>query len=324
MGKLNRYYTILVVPEKTAQVKKFVIPSWVIKGVSIAIAGIGIISMVMLLDYWFVMTQIHESKQLKQENRRFRQQLEVVKSKLSTIENTLDRVKTFTTRLKVITNVEDKSGLLESLNRQLPDAAINIDDNASSANQVQVSLNTLSDQQSQDATTLGESEYNFIDVKIADLSGQASFMEQVVQDQYELLADQKAFLAALPTRKPAPGYFTSGFGIRRSPYGGSVKMHEGIDIANQPGTHIYATANGIVSFSSSKPGYGQILIIDHGYGIETWYAHVKKILVSKGQHVKRGDTVALLGSSGRSTGPHLHYEVRVRGTPFDPRSYILD
>ncbi len=101
-------------------------------------------------------------------------------------------------------------------------------------------------------------------------------------------------------------------------------MHEGLDIANYPGTPIKATADGVVIFANTKAGYGQTVILDHGYGLETWYAHTRKMLVSKGQKVARGETVALLGNSGRSTGPHLHYEVRVNGTPVDPLSYVLE
>ena len=101
-------------------------------------------------------------------------------------------------------------------------------------------------------------------------------------------------------------------------------MHEGLDVANHPGTDIHATADGTVIFSDVKSGYGQTLIIDHGYGLQTWYAHNKKLVVAKGQKVKRGDVISKLGNSGRSTGPHVHYEVRVNGTPVDPLSYILE
>jgi murein DD-endopeptidase MepM/ murein hydrolase activator NlpD len=167
-------------------------------------------------------------------------------------------------------------------------------------------------------------EYDQLDRRFTELNHEALLVEQVLQDQYELLADQKAFLAALPTRKPAVGYFTSGFGVRKSPYGGRAKMHEGLDIANRPGSQIRATADGTVIFAGSKSGYGQTLIIDHGYGLETWYAHNRSILVTRGQKVRRGDSIALLGNSGRSTGPHLHYEVRVNGTPVDPLTYILE
>jgi murein DD-endopeptidase MepM/ murein hydrolase activator NlpD len=156
------------------------------------------------------------------------------------------------------------------------------------------------------------------------LNNDSILLEQVLHDQYELLADQRSFLAALPTRRPSPGYFTSGFGVRRSPYGGVEKMHEGLDIANSIGTPVIATADGIVTFAQAKPGYGQTVILDHGYGLETWYGHAKRILVQEGQKVRRGESIAQLGNSGRSTGPHLHYEVRINGTPVDPLSYILE
>ena len=101
-------------------------------------------------------------------------------------------------------------------------------------------------------------------------------------------------------------------------------MHEGLDIANRPGTVIRAPADAVVSFAATKAGYGQTAILDHGYGVETWYGHTRKLLVAKGQKVRRGDAIAHLGTSGRSTGPHLHYEVRVHGYPVDPLSYILE
>src|SRR5204863_7724871 len=103
-------------------------------------------------------------------------------------------------------------------------------------------------------------EYENLDDRFSDLNRGTLYVEQMLQDQYELLADQKAFLAALPTRKPAVGYFTSGFGVRKSPYGDRIKMHEGLDIANRPGTSIRAPADGVVAFADSKSGYGQTLI----------------------------------------------------------------
>jgi murein DD-endopeptidase MepM/ murein hydrolase activator NlpD len=101
-------------------------------------------------------------------------------------------------------------------------------------------------------------------------------------------------------------------------------MHEGLDIANRLGTTIHAPADGDVIFADSKAGYGLTLIINHGYGIETWYGHLKKFILTKGAKVKRGDKIAFLGNTGRSTGPHVHYEVRVHGFPVDPLSYIFE
>ena len=109
-----------------------------------------------------------------------------------------------------------------------------------------------------------------------------------------------------------------------SPYSHRLKMHEGLDFGARPGTPIYAPADGVVIYSGKKPGFGNTLSIDHGYGLETIYAHAKSLNVKKGQQVKRGYLIAQVGNTGYSTGPHLHYEIRVNGIPVDPLYYILD
>jgi murein DD-endopeptidase MepM/ murein hydrolase activator NlpD len=101
-------------------------------------------------------------------------------------------------------------------------------------------------------------------------------------------------------------------------------MHEGVDVANVVGTPIRSPALATVLYAGRKSGYGQIVILDHGYGLETWYGHTSKVLVKPGQKVKRGQAIALMGNSGHSTGSHLHYEVRVQGIPVDPLAYILE
>ena len=323
----NRFYTLMIVPEKTDQVKKIVVPAWLLRSSAIGFAFLTLLAIMMTVDYWYVMGQISENKQLKLDNRKLKQQVQIFKSKMNTIEGTIERVKTFTTRLKVITNVEDRGGLLHSLNAPIPDASINTGTTGTTAppspseSIVAVPSGTQPNNDEDEAMKI---EYQQLESRFGELNKDALYVEQVLQDQYEQLADQKAFLAALPTRKPAVGYFTSGFGIRKAPIGGRVKMHEGLDIANRPGTVIRAPADGTVVYADGKAGYGQTLILDHGYGLETWYGHTRKIFVRKGAAVRRGDQIALLGNSGRSTGPHLHYEVRVHGTPVDPLTYILE
>ena len=314
MNRSNRYYTVMIIPERTSQVRRWLVPGWLVKTGAIAGVFLAAVAFIMLLDYWYVMSQISENKELRVENRKLRQQVQVFESRIGTVEDTMERIKTFSMRLKVITNLEDRDKLIESLNENLPEANANIDlqyaqQKASQKNPAEIRL-------SQAQATW--------DTRFTELGQQASLLEQQLQDQYELLADRKAFLNALPTRRPAVGYFTSGFGVRRSPYGGREKMHEGLDIANYPGTPIRATAEGTVVYAGAKAGYGQTVILDHGYGLETWYAHNRKILVRQGQRVRRGEPISQLGNSGRSTGPHLHYEVRINGTPIDPLSYILE
>lgn len=138
------------------------------------------------------------------------------------------------------------------------------------------------------------------------------------------LDEQRNLLAATPAIRPAMGLVTSRFGRRKSPFSGLSEFHKGLDIAARKGTPIVATADGIVTFSGRKGLLGKTLIIDHGYGMVTRYSHIYKFLKKTGDKVKRGERIALIGNSGRSTGPHVHYEVHLKGVPVNPEKYILD
>ncbi|BCR04388.1 peptidase M24 [Desulfuromonas versatilis] len=136
------------------------------------------------------------------------------------------------------------------------------------------------------------------------------------------LNDQRSLLAAKPQGMPVKGWVTSAFGVRRDPFNGARKMHEGVDIASRTGTPVFATADGIVTQAETVSGYGKLVVVDHGYGFKTYYGHNSKLFVKVGQRVKRGEKVAAVGNTGRSTGPHVHYEVRRNGVPLNPRKYL--
>lgn len=138
------------------------------------------------------------------------------------------------------------------------------------------------------------------------------------------LKSKKNLLASKPSIRPAEGIFSSGFGSRECPFTGLPEFHSGLDIANHKGTPVLATADGIVSFVGEKGPMGRIIVINHGHGIVTRYAHIDKALKQQGDRVKRGDVVAQMGNTGRSTGPHVHYEVRINGVPVNPRDHILN
>ncbi len=135
---------------------------------------------------------------------------------------------------------------------------------------------------------------------------------------YRLAATQSPF--AMPIKSSFR--FTSPFGYRRDPKGAGTRMHEGTDFAAAHGTPIYATADGVVVHADWDSGYGRAVRIQHAFGIETLYAHMSQIRVTKGQRVSRGDRIGDMGSSGRSTGTHLHYEVRIGGKPVNPMTFI--
>jgi murein DD-endopeptidase MepM/ murein hydrolase activator NlpD len=126
-------------------------------------------------------------------------------------------------------------------------------------------------------------------------------------------------LAALPARLPLRSALNSGFGARLSPWTGKQEFHAGLDLAAAPGTPVKATAPGTVRSAGSAVGYGTHVVLEHGQGIETRYGHLQSVAVARGQRVERGQLIGLTGNTGRSTAPHLHYEVLVDGRPVDPR-----
>ena len=125
-----------------------------------------------------------------------------------------------------------------------------------------------------------------------------------------------------PSMWPVEGPVTGSFGERIDPFNGEGAFHSGVDIAATIGQPVVAPADGMVLFADFMGGYGRVVIIDHGHGISTRYGHLKSFAVSAGQHIHRGFSIGYVGDSGRSTGPHLHYEVRINGTPVNPHKYL--
>jgi murein DD-endopeptidase MepM/ murein hydrolase activator NlpD len=148
------------------------------------------------------------------------------------------------------------------------------------------------------------------------------------REDFQILIDkleaQKNLLAHTPAIRPVAGWITSNFGYRISPFTGKKEFHKGLDIANRKGTEIVATADGVITFAGPQGFFGELMILDHGHGITTRYAHLDKAFFKRGDRVKRGQVIAQMGNTGRSTGPHLHYEVRLNGVPVNPSKYILN
>jgi murein DD-endopeptidase MepM/ murein hydrolase activator NlpD len=151
----------------------------------------------------------------------------------------------------------------------------------------------------------------------------ASSLDAELRQIKEIIDSRQIRLSAIPSSWPVRGYVSDGFGGRSNPFtGGGYETHAGIDIATNFGTAIEATGDGIVIFAGSYGGYGNLVVIDHGYGITTRYGHMSRIDVAVGQHVHRGLQIGAVGSTGRSTGPHCHYEVRLHDRPVNPMNYL--
>lgn len=158
-----------------------------------------------------------------------------------------------------------------------------------------------------------------LDIMNSDVEKKEQNMEKITSKVDKTIK----YWASVPSIKPVNGIVTSPFGYRRNPTGGGYEPHTGIDLAVPSGTPVKATADGVVcETGDQKGGYGYYVLIDHGYGIKTRYAHNSKILVTKGQKVKRGDIITKSGNTGRSTGPHLHYEVIVNGKVQNPAGFF--
>ena len=158
--------------------------------------------------------------------------------------------------------------------------------------------------------------------ELAQLKGAASKQEASLQMLIEYFEDKRSLYASTPSVWPVRGWVTSPFGNRTSPFSGILKFHEGMDIAAQTGTPVVAPADGVVIKAGFSTGYGNMVEISHGYGLKTVYGHNSRLNVKVGQRVKRGDIISYVGDTGSSTGPHLHYEVRVNGLPVNPVKYM--
>lgn len=159
---------------------------------------------------------------------------------------------------------------------------------------------------------------------LAELTGQLALMDQRTGLLQEELENDALTIASTPAIAPVKGLYTSGFGYRSDPFTGKRTFHQGIDITAPHGKEIVASGDGIVVKAERLRGLGKAVYIAHGFGITTRYGHMSRIAVEAGQRVRRGDVIGYVGSSGRSTGNHLHYEVHVDGKAKNPLPYVLD
>lgn len=156
------------------------------------------------------------------------------------------------------------------------------------------------------------------------LSKQATVQERILDELSQAAEQRSSRWASTPSIWPVKGWVTSGFGPRISPFTEKPAWHDGLDIGAAPNTPVRAPAQGRITSIAYDPKLGNMVRVDHGFGVETLYGHLAKALVKEGQRVDRGDVIALVGSSGLSTGPHLHYMVKLNGQALDPTKYILE
>lgn len=302
MKKRKRFFTVFIVPQDPSNIRKFKLSNHLLKVLlvfgSLSFAAFSFV----LYDYTNLKLKTHELNTLRKENAEQKIQLQTFASKMSDVEFQMAKLKQFDKKLRIITNMEvpkDSANVLGIGGPSPEDDMMTLD----------IARDRLVKQMHSD---------------IDQLKTEALAQEKSFTELHEYLFKQTSLFASTPAIWPARGWVTSTFTYRISPFTGLRQMHEGMDIANAAGTPVVAPSAGIVSRVDRENGLGKMLVINHGYGIVTKYGHLSESYVHVGKRVKRGEKIAAIGNTGRSTGPHLHYEVLVNGVNVNPEKYILN
>ncbi len=318
----ERFVTLMVIPERTRRVHKVILPFFLLK-LGVVLFSLCAVFMVLIgIDYIHVLGRLAENKRLKGENFRLRQDLQLIRNKVDSMEATMERVRNYAKKLQILTGQSDRGGM--DAKGGMPGLGTGEDSDILREPATKPSPKRGSSklmlplERDIDATTSGLSLPERVEgLQTVGLTTEASLS----QLQVFFLA-QTAVMAATPSLLPINGWVSSNFGYRRHPYDGSYRLHAGVDLVAENGTPVRAPADGNVIFSGNRSGYGKVVVIDHGYGIRTLFAHTSKLFVNPGTRVKRGEKIAEVGSTGKSTGPHLHYEIRKNGLPVNPAAFF--
>lgn len=310
----KKFYTVMILPDATSKIRKFHITQ---KNVKILGTVAGFI-LVVFIALTFLLVHLGaksvELKKLRLETREQKQQLQMFSTKVDNLERTMVRLKEFDQKLRVITDLERPASPGTQKAEMMGNPMLGV---GGPAEQDKDPLTrALQAERSAIAEKMNQS--------IDRLQNEVKDQEKSFQELRTFLEDRKSSLASTPTIWPVRGFLTSSFGWRASPFTNRRQMHEGVDIATRRGTPVRATANGMVVSYAFMGGHGNTVILDHGFGYRTNYAHLDSAAVRAGQRVKRGEVIGYVGTSGVVTGPHLHYEVHVNGVPVNPARYLLD
>ena len=298
------YFNVLIFGQKTSKTRHLRIHKKTFK-IGLYLLSFGLLSTIFFFcDYIQVRKKTFELNQLRHETQEQRSKIHFFSSKIEDLERQLSKLKDFDKKIRIIANLEKG---------QEPTSLIGM--GGPSPSDVRDKLKAERDEKGL---------VQQMKTDIERLRSEAVSREESLSELEKLLQAKKEVLVHTPSIWPVMGWVTSGFGFRTNPFTGLTQMHEGMDISNRIGTLVTATADGIISDIGDDWAHGKILVISHGFGLITRYSHLSKVLVRVGQKVKRGDKIAEVGMTGKTTGPHLHYEVRLNGIPINPMRYIIN
>jgi len=302
-NKKQEYFTFMFLPGPNKRVRTLSISKSVLKSVFLSLFGVIVLSFYLIYEYNDVKDKVWELQTVREELMQQKAQVQSFALNLLDYKRQMFLLRDLDTKLRRAVSLGPRDKAQQLLGIGGPD---------------ELGLQNL--------TTLGEKKQGEalkeMHQELTQLKGAASKQEASLQMLIEYFEDKRSLYASTPSVWPVRGWVTSPFGSRNSPFTGVQTFHEGIDIAAQTGTPVTAPADGLVIKAAFSSGYGNVVEISHGYGIKTLYGHNSRFNVKEGQRVKRGDIISYVGDTGSSTGPHLHYEVRLNGLPVNPVKYL--
>lgn len=295
----DRRLTIMVVPHGTARPRQisfsvpfvlFLFTCWT------GLTGWASYLASQRFDYWRVKANSHL----------LRIKLDYFAGQLKSSREMMDEVKEMDRQLRTLLSLGSRDAIIQAA--EAPAGGPSLMDEAQLAQALE--------------SRVGEASFQDISLHIAALRQEAEARLQSFREVQAKIEEERRVFRCTPNVWPASGYLTSHFGIRLSPFSGVEESHKGMDIAAPAGTPIRATADGIVQLAGWAGGYGKVVVLDHGYGYSTRYGHNRQVMVKRGDRVKRGQIIALMGQTGSATGPHCHYEVWHRGRAVNPKRFM--
>jgi murein DD-endopeptidase MepM/ murein hydrolase activator NlpD len=301
--KKKEYYTFMFLPGPNERVRSLSISKSVLKTALLSVAAIAMLSVYFVYEYNDAKDKAWELQSVREELMQQKAQVQSFALNLLDYQRQMFLLRDLDTKLRRVVSLGPRDRAQQVLGIGGPD---------------ELGLQNLA--------TMGEKKQEEalkeMHQELSQLKGAASRQEISLQMLIEYFEDKRSLYASTPSVWPVRGWITSSFGNRNSPFSGIMKFHEGIDIAAQTGTPVMAPADGVVVKAGFSSGYGNLVELSHGYGIKTVFAHNSRINVKAGQRITRGDVISYVGDSGSSTGPHLHYEVRLNGLPVNPLKYM--
>jgi murein DD-endopeptidase MepM/ murein hydrolase activator NlpD len=314
----KKSYTVLIISQKAAQAKKFIFSPLTLKIAAVVLAIVFVVSGFIIYDYVVYKRQLGELQELRTETLFQQKEIRSFLDKITLLEEQLTKLKAMEKEmerdLKEVNELKKtKKGSPVVPRKKTSSETIEVRQETAFFRDGQVSI--LERERSRLVSLLYQD--------LLELRKEAFHREQNLKEIGEFLQAQKSILLSTPSLWPVFGPVTSGYGETRlaSP-SGEMRPHRGVDICVPPGTPIVSPADGVVTFCGQESEYGLLICIDHGHGFCTAYGHLKELLVQTGEQVKIGQVIGTVGTSGNSTGPHLHYEVRIQGNPVNPFRYL--